>query len=470
MPDSPLDRHLENTKRFYADQSAASVFGRAYRAELAAFYKTLIPGDASVLEVGCGNGALLALLPQDDVTGVDVTEELIKVAKEQVPKGTWYLGAAEDLQMERKFDVIILSDLLNICYDAETILRRLHDVSHEGTRLLINFQNPFWYPMLKTSEKLGLKRGQPLNNWLSPSDVAHLCELADWEVVKRWSHMVAPVPGVGRFLNKWLSPVLGALGLCRFAMARPVKKKPEAKKPSSVSIVIPARNEAGNIPAALARLPRFTEELEVIFVEGGSSDNTWDEVKRVCAEGSPGLKLVHLQQPGKGKRDAVRAGFERASGDLLMILDADLTVPPEEIPKFYEAIESGKADFANGCRLVYPMESKAMQFFNLCANHFFAAAFSWVMRQRVKDTLCGTKVLRRTDYERLVRQRAYFGEFDPFGDFDLLFGSDKLGLKILDVPIHYKDRTYGSTNIQRWKHGVLLLKMLLIGARKLRFV
>jgi glycosyltransferase involved in cell wall biosynthesis len=176
-----------------------------------------------------------------------------------------------------------------------------------------------------------------------------------------------------------------------------------------------------------------------------------------------------MQQAGRGKGDAVRLGFAAATGDILMILDADLTMPPEELPKFYEVIASGRAEFANGVRLVYPMEKEAMQFLNLCANKAFSLIFTWLLGQPVKDTLCGTKVLSRAHYEKIAANRAYFGDFDPFGDFDLLFGAARLNLKIADVPIRYRDRTYGSTNIQRWKHGWLLLRMVMFAARKLKF-
>jgi glycosyltransferase involved in cell wall biosynthesis len=240
-------------------------------------------------------------------------------------------------------------------------------------------------------------------------------------------------------------------------------------RPLSVSVVIPARNEAGNIAAAVARTPEMGAGTELIFVEGHSRDDTWAAIQRAAAE-NPQRKIKIMQQSGRGKGDAVRMGFAAATGDVLMILDADLTMPPEELPKFHEVIASGRAEFANGVRLVYPMEEEAMQFLNLCANKTFGLIFTWLLGQPVKDTLCGTKVLTRAHYERIAANRAYFGDFDPFGDFDLLFGAAKLNLKIADVPIRYRERTYGSTNIQRWRHGWLLLQMVLFAARKLKFV
>jgi glycosyltransferase involved in cell wall biosynthesis len=239
--------------------------------------------------------------------------------------------------------------------------------------------------------------------------------------------------------------------------------------PLTVSVVVPARNEAGNIEAAVRRTPNMGAGTELIFVEGHSRDNTWVEIQRVKRE-FPEHRIKILQQTGKGKGDAVRAGFAVAEGDLFMILDADLTVPPEEMPKFYDAVASGRCEFANGSRLVYPMEKAAMQFLNMCANKTFGILFTWMLGQPLKDTLCGTKVLRRADWERIVANRGYFGDFDPFGDFDMLFGAAHLNMKIVDVPVRYRDRTYGATNIHRWSHGWLLLRMVTFAARKLKFV
>jgi glycosyltransferase involved in cell wall biosynthesis len=234
-------------------------------------------------------------------------------------------------------------------------------------------------------------------------------------------------------------------------------------------VIIPARNEAGNIPAIFARTPQMGEGTELVLVEGHSRDKTYAAIEATVAE-HPERSCQLLRQTGIGKGDAVRLGFSRARGDVLMILDADLTVPPEDLPRFYEALVSGKGEFINGVRLVYPMEGQAMRFLNLLGNKFFSLAFSWLLGQSIKDTLCGTKVLWKKDYEAITNNRAYFGNFDPFGDFDLIFGAAKLNLKITDLPIRYRERTYGTTNIQRWKHGWLLLKMVLFAARRLKFV
>jgi glycosyltransferase involved in cell wall biosynthesis len=253
-------------------------------------------------------------------------------------------------------------------------------------------------------------------------------------------------------------------------VARPViQRDANDETAPTVSVIVAARNESGNIDQIFARTPELAGGTELIFVEGGSSDDTYEVIERAIAD-HPERKSKLFKQTGKGKGDAVRLGFAAATGDILMILDADLTVAPEDLPRFVEVLTSGKGDFANGCRLVYPMEKEAMRPMNLIGNKFFGLAFSWLLDQPIRDTLCGTKVIRRRDYEFLAANRSYFGDFDPFGDFDLLFGAAKLNLKIVDVPIRYRERTYGDTNIQRWKHGWLLLRMVLFAARRIKFV
>ena len=385
-----------------------------------------------MLEIGCGSGELLALLHAGRKSGIDLSAAQIAAARQRLPDATFFLQAGEFLELTEKFDVIIISDTLNLAADVQRLLERLHAVSHPGTRLLLNFQNTLWRPLLSLARGLGLKAGQPQNSWLAP-------------------------------LLQWFC-------LTIFIVARRDRREAgSGRRGLTVSVVIPARNEAGNIDAAIARTPPMGEGTELIFVEGHSKDDTWARIQQATAA-HPELKIKILQQTGRGKGDAVRAGFAVATGDILMILDADLTMPPEELPKFYEVLASGRAEFANGVRLVYPMDEKAMQFLNLCANKAFGLIFTWLLGQPVKDTLCGTKVLLRADYERIAANRAYFGDFDPFGDFDLLFGAAKLNLAIADVPIRYRERTYGSTNIQRWRHGWLLLRMVMFAARKLKFV
>jgi glycosyltransferase involved in cell wall biosynthesis len=298
-----------------------------------------------------------------------------------------------------------------------------------------------------------------------------LLHLANFEVIKHGSEILwpLPIPLLADLANRFLVKLwpFKYLALTNFIVARP-QPQPAMTAPS-VSVVVPARNEAGNIPAIMARTPYLGQGTELVFVEGHSQDDTYTAIEQAMAA-YPERCCQLFRQTGVGKGDAVRLGFQHARGDILMILDADLTVPPEDLPRFYEAIRSGKGEFINGVRLVYPMEKEAMRFANLLGNKFFSLAFSWLLGQPIKDTLCGTKVLWRTDYELIVANRAYFGDFDPFGDFDLLFGAAKLNLKIIDLPIHYRQRTYGTTNIQRWKHGLLLLRMVLFAARRIKFV
>lgn len=462
---------LKKLAKFYDENGRKSNWaGRHYRKLLACYYGIIIPKEASVLEVGCGNGELLALLKNRDVVGVDLSSTQIEAAKQNVPYGKFYVGSGEEFTMDRQFDYILISDTINFAADVQKIFENISQCTHEKTRLCLNFFNHLWRPFVSLGILLGFKAKQQESNWLSSDDVESLLRLCGWSLITKKSRILIPLPffGIDTFLNRYLAPLVDWMGLTVFMVARKEIVHTAEKKPS-VSIVIPARNEEGNIESAILRMPKFAENQEIIFVEGNSKDNTWKKILEI-KEKYPNYKILTMQQKGKGKGDAVRVGFEAASGDILMILDADLTVAPEELPKFYHALASGHAEFANGVRLIYPMEDEAMRFFNLIANKFFSIAFSWLLNQSVKDTLCGTKVLWKTDYERIARDRAYFGDFDPFGDFDLLFGACHQNMKIVDIPIRYANRTYGSTNIERWKHGWLLLKMVVFAARKIKFV
>ena len=430
----------------------------------------VIPEGSSVLEVGSSTGELLNALKPKYGVGVDISPTMVAIAQSKYSQFKWYMGDVEDLSLVDSFDYVVMSDVIGFLDDIEQVFLSLRGVCHERTRLVITYHNYLWEPLLQLAEFLHLKAKQPLQNWLSKQDIENMLYLAGFEVIKKGNKMICPVwiPIVSHVVNKIISnsPLFSRLGLIQYFVARPQSK---VTKDYSVSIVIPARNEKGNIENAVMSLPNFGSKQEIIFVEGHSIDGTWEEIQRIKLKYGNRKNICSVIQKGKGKGDAVRLGFQIAQGEILMILDADLTVLPKDLPKFYRALASGSGEFINGSRLVYPLGEESMFFFNIIGNKFFSAMFSWILGQRIKDTLCGTKVLFKNDYEKIAAGRKYFGDFDPFGDFDLLFGAAKLNLKIVEMPIRYRARTYGSTNIQRWKHGWLLFKMTLFAMRKMKF-
>jgi SAM-dependent methyltransferase len=460
-------------RRAFYEQRAPlrpSEANRYYQRLLQRHYQFLIPRGQRVLEVGCGLGDLLTAVEPSRGVGIDFSSSMVELARKRHPNLEFRVGDAADTVGDEKYDYIILSDLVNDLPDVQAVLERLRSAATSRTRLVLNFFNNLWRPVLHGAEKAGCKAPTVLQNWLSTNDMANLLRLAGWEVIKDDSRILWPVrtPLIAPLLNRCLAPLLPHFCLTVFMVARP-RPEPDPARQYSCSVVIPARNEAGNIRPAVERTPEMGLGTEIIFIEGHSTDNTWDEIQRVVQE-HPERRIRVLKQQSKGKGGAVREAFAVATGDLLFILDADLTMPPEELPKFYEAARSGTAEFVNGVRLVYPMEQEAMQFLNMVANKLFGLTFSFLLGQQIKDTLCGTKVLFRKDYEAIARNRSYFGDFDPFGDFDLIFGAAKLNLRLVDLPIRYRARTYGQTNIHRWRHGWLLLRMVFFAARRLKFI
>lgn len=442
--------------------------GKWYHRRLIEIYRFLVTPNQRVLEIGCGTGGLIAQLQPSHGVGVDFSSEMILRAKQRHPEIEYHQLDAHDLSViEDPFDVIILSDTVNDLWDVQRALEQTRRLCAPHTRLILNFYSHVWQLPLNTAQSLNLAAPLMSQNWLTPEDIENMLRLSGYESIRSLREVLWPLP-LGGPANRYLVRVwpFREFALSNFVIARPA---PQPANKASVSVVVAARNEAGNIKAIFDRLPKMGSKTELIFVEGHSRDNTYDTIEKEIPlhRGTPSLLF---RQPGIGKADAIRLGFEKASGDILMILDADLTVPPEDLPRFYEAIVSGKGEFINGVRLVYPMEKEAMRTLNFIGNKLFSLAFSWMLGQPIKDTLCGTKVLWREDYLKIAANRSYFGDFDPFGDFDLIFGAAKLNRKIIDLPIRYRERTYGTTNISRWKHGLLLLRMVAFAARRIKFV
>ncbi len=443
--------------------------GGWYHRRLQEIYRFLVSPGQRVLEIGSGTGDLLAALQPAHGLGIDFSAEMIARARQRHPHLQFIQADAHALPLlQGPFDCIIFSDTVNDLWDVQLALEQIRPLCSPRTRIILNFYSRLWELPLALAQMLDLATPTLGQNWLTRQDVTNMLSLAGFETIRAWQEVLWPLPLSG-FLNKFLARFwpFRELTLSNFVVARPQPEKPP--QAPTVSVIVPARNEAGNIQAIFERLPQMGRETELVFVEGHSRDDTYNVIERELAA-HPTTRGLLLRQTGVGKADAVRLGFERASGDVLMILDADLTVPPEDLPRFYEALVSGKGEFINGVRLVYPMEKQAMRSLNFLGNKFFSLAFSWLLGQPIKDTLCGTKVLWRSDYEKIAANRSYFGDFDPFGDFDLLFGAAKLNLKIIDLPIRYRERTYGTTNISRWKHGLLLLRMVAFAARRIKFV
>lgn len=444
---------------------------RYYYKELTTLLSPIIPADASVIQLGSGMGEVLAALPGTKKMGIELNTELLACAKAAHPDIVWVEDDYWNLARDAAFDYALISEITDTLDDVEVVLRQMRRLIKSDGRLVIATRSVLWKPLFRFAHFLSPRTTRSsFPSLLSRRDLGNLLYLAGFEVVRVGRGIPVPIriPFLSQFLNRTLPglPLFSRLGVIQYVVARPL---PERRSDCSVSIIIAARNERGNVAKLLERIPTFSSALEIIFVEGNSSDGTWEEIQRVARGSMPGRKIVAIQQDGKGKWDAVEKGFAVATGELLMILDADMTVPPEDLPRFYTAFLEGRGEFINGSRLIYPMDRTAMRFLNKLGNLFFATLISAIVKHTLTDTLCGTKVLRKSDWIRIKALRETCRMRDPFGDFELLFGAAWLNLRIVDLPVRYRERSYGMTQINRFKDGLLLLRLCVNAWHRFRF-
>lgn len=430
----------------------------------------LVPNEASIVEFGSLGGELLSSLPNKNKVGIENDRDLIDLSIKKHKKIEF---TSEDtfFKSSKKYDYLLLNHRLSTVDDVQVFLQKTKKHLTEESRVIVYNFNYFWKPALDLAKKFGLMMpwtSEP--NWLSTADIENFFYLEGFETVRSGNITLLPyfIPVVSPLMNRFMSqlPLIHNLCFTQFSVYRLTPKPKEY----SVTIVIPARNEAGHMRGVLRKIPKIGTKTEVVFVEGGSKDDTYEVIKQEIRSNKTKIKAVLYKQKGKGKGDAVRLGFSKASNELLMILDADLTVPPADLTKFYDCYKQGRGELVMGSRLVYPMENEAMRTLNYLGNKVFSMLFSFLLGQRIKDTLCGTKVLTQEVYKKIANNRHVFGDFDPFGDFDLIFGAARLNMKIVEIPIRYKERVYGTTNISRYKHGLLLFRMVAVAAQKLKFI
>ncbi|MEX0268415.1 glycosyltransferase [Leptolyngbyaceae cyanobacterium UHCC 1019] len=437
----------------------------------------IVQPQSNVLEIGSGLGHLLNAVDPKVGLGIDISSVALESARNQFPSLEFWEENAEEFQPIATYDYVLLANTISYIQDIQKALHAIYKSCQSQTRVVLTFHNPAWEPVLKSATLIGQRMPISNLNWLSFEDIENLLNLAGFDVVVHGKRLLFPkfFPFLSGFINQFIAPLpwINRICLSEYIVARLHPNETDSREnrqTMTCSVIIPARNEAGNIESCITRMPRLGKHTEIIFVEGHSTDNTWDEIQRVQQQYGEEWDIKICRQSGKGKGDAVRQGFDMATGDVFMILDSDLTVRPEDLVYFFDAIASGYCELANGCRLIYPLSSETMPWLNRLANRFFAWLLSYLLNTKIKDSLCGTKVISKENYAKLAANRSYFGDFDPFGDFDLLFGAAKLGLKIRDIPVRYLPRTYGSSNIQHLKEGIVLLKMCLYAARKIKFL
>jgi SAM-dependent methyltransferase len=453
---------------------------RYYHAALARLLRFLLPPGQHVLDIGCGNGDHLENLQPATGVGVELSAGMLSLAREKHPGFEYHQQAAEELSLPEYeirngrggFDAITMVNVVGELADVLEAFKRLRPLARPDTRLAIVFYNHLWEPLMRPAAAMRLKLDNPTQNWLSIDDLRGFLHLAGFEVVRVGARMPCPkyIPVVAELMNGVVGrlPLFHRLGFVHYLVARPAMPLLRAPEKHSCTVVVPCKNEEGNVSQIPARVGHMGAFTEIIFVDDCSTDATAQRVHETI-EANPQRQIKLVQGPGRGKAAAVRAGLEKAAGDVLMILDADMTVMPEDLPAFFEAITENKGELINGSRMVYPLAGDAMRPLNILGNKLFATVFSFLLEQRITDTLCGTKVVMRHNYAKILAARDYFGDIDRWGDYDWIFGAAKNNLKTVELPIHYVERTAGVTKMtKRFRNGLTMARMCWVALRKLK--
>lgn len=434
--------------------------------------RAIVEPGKRVLCLRSDTGQYLEWVEASHGVGIEIAPKLTEIARERHPQYEFHtVSSMEELAVEGPFDYILILDSINEFFDVQTALEMLAPLCTEKTRLVIMFYNFMWQPLARLAQAAGMKREQPMQSWLSLPNLSHLLNLGGFEVVRRYRSLLWPfrVPLLSSLLNNHLAklPWIEKLCLVHTVIARPQRENPTPRE-ATVSVIIPCRNEAGNIEPAVLRTPEMGAGTELIFCDDHSTDGTADEVRRMQAA-FPERNIRLVEGPGINKAENVWCGFDAAENDILMILDGDLAVPPEELPKFYRALVRGRGEFINGTRMVYPKRDQAMRLGNIFGNKLFSLLFSHILSQDISDTLCGTKVFWRSDYQRIKQLRGSWGVEDRWGDYELIFGAAKLNLAHVDLPVHYMERTYGETKMTgRLRNARVMLRMCFAAFTRLR--
>ncbi len=474
MPFSTTDQLKQHYDNLADKRNRYLNRNRYYHKSILKFFRMVIPKHSNVLELGCGTGDLIGKLDTLYGVGVDISSEMIKVAEEKYPSVKFICEDAETFVTGEKFDYIIVSGIVETIENIQILLEKVNKWTTTDTRIFIDFYNPLWYPFIKIGEKIGQKMPEKIKNWLSVDDIDNFLYVSGYQVIKRKFLLLFPkyIPLISYILNKFIGnlPIIRRLSLNSVVIARPLRPKEDAQN-KICSVVITCRDEEGNIEGLVTRIPKMGKNTEIIFVEGHSKDNTVAKIQEMI-EKYPEKDIKMLKQKGIGQGDAFRYGYDEAKGDFVIWLEADLTTPPEEAIHFWDAYINNTGEYLNGSRFIYKMKKSAMPLFNFLGNRFFGVLFTTLLKQRFTDTLCGFKGISKRNYIKIREQIDYFGDFDPFGDFELIFGAIKNNLKVAEIPVHYHPRQYGESKaygqsfFSFMKHAWLLLRMSFIAFRK----
>ena len=358
--------------------------------------------------------------------------------------------------INKKYQRIILTDVVENYDDVFALLNIVSNLLTIDGKLIISSINTKYLILSRTLEFLKLKDSNENTSYIHVKKIRNITSGVGLEYQKFYTKQLFPFSFfyVGNVINKIMEIISFQLnlGIKTYIIFRPAII---TNSKNSKSIIIPAKNEEGNLVELVSRIPKF-ENTEIIFSYGKSKDNTLKVMKQIT-QSNKLFKFKLVKQTKNGKANAVWEALNVVENDLIAILDADISVDPETLSDFFDIIEKNNADFVNGTRLIYDMEKNSMRFLNRIGNRFFQFFISKIIKEALTDSLCGTKVFKKSYLNDLYFWQNIFGKKDPFGDFDLIFAAAYSGQKIVEMPIVYRERKYGTTQIARFKDGFKLL-------------
>tara|TARA_B110000977_G_scaffold125183_1_gene160299 strand:+ start:1495 stop:2904 length:1410 start_codon:yes stop_codon:yes gene_type:complete len=411
----------------------------------------------------CGNSSIVNKVNSKNIYINEINNTFINsLTKSEIKK-------EDEINKNLNFDHIVIADIEHQKFITKNLIDLNEKIDNE-CRVIVLSKSIFWSTLINFYKKIK-NIGPDKNNFLPYSNLRKIFLNTNFEIVKNEKIIFFPFQFslLTKFINQiFRFPVLNFFCMINLTVLKKVQKKNYQAEGKKISFIIPCKNEGGNIKFFYEKIINSTINAEFLFGNDNSSDNTLDEIKKL-QQAIPNKEIKIYDGPGVCKSENVYKGINLASGEIILIYDADLTVSFDDLVNSINLLLKTDADFINCTRMIMPQQKNAMKFLNFYGNLFFAFLFSILFKQKITDTLCGTKIFFKKDWEQIKKYNNTWGAKDLWGDFDLLLGAYKNNLKIVENPISYTDRKEDETKMTGIiKNSIRMLIITFVAYYKLR--